>query len=96
MNLDALLDSPAVVLGIAAVAGMIFVIAVAAGVRSFFSGRNDVVDRLGRPSDDDFDRSSSRAAPPRQDLAKTLALLLKPFSFEQLRNAVGLVQIHLI
>ena len=80
MNLDALLDSPAVVLGFAAVAGMIFVIAVAAGVRSFFSGRNDVVDRLGRPSDDDVDRSSSRAAPPRHELAKTLAMLLKPFS----------------
>ena len=80
MNLDALLSSPTVVLGFAAVAGMIFVIAVAAGLRSFFSGRNDVVDRLGRPSDDDFDRSSSHAAPPRQELAKTLAMLLKPFS----------------
>ena len=84
MNLDALMNSPVLVLGVAAVAGMIFVIAIAAGLRSALKGRNDVVDRLGR-DDGAGDRSGSysgsyNAPKPHQDLSKTLAQLLKPFS----------------
>jgi tight adherence protein C len=87
MNLDALLANQPLVLGIASVAGMIFVIAVALGLRSAFSGRNDVVDRLGRVGRagtdlDAYDKSGSLSQPvePRQDLIKTVAALLKPFS----------------
>jgi tight adherence protein C len=86
MNLDAILGNQSLVLGIAAVAGMIFVIAVAAGIRSMLSGRNDVVDRLargGRGNElDAYDRSgphSGSMAPP-EDFTKKLARLLKPFS----------------
>ena len=39
MNLDALLSSQTAVLGVAAAAGMIFVIAVAAGVRSMLTAQ---------------------------------------------------------
>src|SRR5580692_5827986 len=84
--MDALLSSPTVVLGVAALAGMIFVIAIAAGARSMLSGRNDVVDRLGRGRGDD-DReltgshSGSFVAPtPKEELSKRLVQLLKPFS----------------
>jgi tight adherence protein C len=89
MNVDALLGMPGVQLGLAATAGMIFVIAVAAGVRSMLAGRHDVVDRLGRVGRgnelDPFDASGSysQSQPviqPREDLSKTLARLLKPFS----------------
>jgi tight adherence protein C len=88
MNLDTLVASPALMLGVAAVAGMIFVIAIAAGVRAALSGRNEVVDRLGRVSNSDTDalerdRSGSFSQPaitPRQDFTNRLATLLKPFS----------------
>jgi tight adherence protein C len=85
--MDALLATPGVMLVIASVAGMIFVIAVALGLRSAFSGRNEVVDRLervGRNELDTFDQSGSRPYIPERprggDFAKTLAQLLKPFS----------------
>ena len=48
MNLDAILANQSLVLGVAAVAGMAFVIFIALGIRSALSGRNEVVDRLGR------------------------------------------------
>jgi tight adherence protein C len=85
--MDALLATPGVMLGVSAVAGMIFVIAVALGLRSAFSGRNEVVDRLGRVGRnelDAYDQSGSRPyaseRPRGGDFAKTLAQLLKPFS----------------
>jgi tight adherence protein C len=87
MNLDALLGNPNLVLVLAAVAGMIFVVASAAGVRSMLSGRNDVVDRLGRVGRtgaelDAYDRSGSYSGnvAPREDFSKKIARLLKPFS----------------
>ncbi|HVZ74115.1 MAG TPA: type II secretion system F family protein [Polyangia bacterium] len=82
--IDTLLANPTIVLALAAVAGMVFVLALAAGLRQALRGRNEVVDRLGRL--DDEDRSSggfsqSRALPPAApDLTKRLASLLKPFS----------------
>jgi tight adherence protein C len=85
--MDALLATPGVMLAISAVAGMIFVIAVALGLRSAFSGRNEVVDRLGRVGRNELDandQSGSRPYVPERprggDFAKTLAQLLKPFS----------------
>jgi tight adherence protein C len=83
--MDALLATPGVMLGISAVAGMVFVIAVALGLRSAFSGRNEVVDRLervGRNELDTFDNSGTYSQPEssRGDFSKTLAQLLKPFS----------------
>jgi tight adherence protein C len=86
MNLEALLANQSLILGIAAIAGMIFVIAVALALRSALSGRNDVVDRLGRVGRaghelDALDRSAAYSPPePRQDLVRTIAALLKPFS----------------
>jgi tight adherence protein C len=91
MNLDALFANQTAVIGLAAVAGMVFVIAIVAGLRSSFSGRNDVVDRLGRVGRggelDAYDQSGSysggHALPPpkpRETFANTLATLLKPFS----------------
>jgi tight adherence protein C len=89
MNVDALLGMPAVQLGLAATAGMIFVIAVAAGVRSMLVGRHDVVDRLGRvgrgneldPADASGSYSHSEPSiQPRADFSKKLATLLKPFA----------------
>jgi tight adherence protein C len=90
MNVDALLSSQTVVLGVAAVAGMIFVIAIAAGVRSMLSGRNDVVDRLervGRGNElDPYDASGSYSQsqpslPHGEAMSKKIARLLKPFTF---------------
>jgi tight adherence protein C len=86
--MDALLGNQTLVLAVAAIAGMIFVIAVAAGVRSMLSGRNDVVDRLGRATRtgaelDAFDRSGSYSGnvpAPREEFSKKVARLLKPFS----------------
>jgi tight adherence protein C len=86
MNLEALFSSPSVMLGAAAVAGMIFVLAAFAGVRSLTKGRNEVVERLGRvgrTGDSDFDQSGSFSgphAPPEEDFSKKLARILKPFS----------------
>jgi len=85
MDLDALLANQAVVIGVAAVAGMVFVIMIVAAVRSSFSGRNEVVDRLGRVGRNDldtFEGSGSFRSSPAQggDFTKTLAALLKPFS----------------
>jgi tight adherence protein C len=89
MDLDALLGIPAVQLGLAATAGMVFVIAAAAGVRSMLAGRSDVVDRLGRvgrsgdldPLDQSGSYPGSQAMAPREDASQKLARLLKPFSF---------------
>jgi tight adherence protein C len=86
--MDALLGNQTLVLAVAAIAGMIFVIAVAAGIRSALSGRNDVVDRLGRATRtgtelDAFDRSGSYSGnvpAPREEFSVKLAKLLKPFS----------------
>jgi tight adherence protein C len=86
MNLDALFANPTLMIGVAAIAGMIFVIAIVAGLRSTFSGRNDVVDRLGRVGRgnelDTFEGTGSYSQPikPKQDFGKTLAQLLRPFS----------------
>jgi tight adherence protein C len=88
MNLDALFaNNQGLVLVIAAVAGMVCVIAAALGLRSTFSGRNEVVDRLGRVGRagkelDAFEGGSysQPATTPRQDFIKTIAALLKPFS----------------
>jgi len=83
----ALLATPGVMLGIAAVAGMIFVIAVALGLRAAFSGRNEVVERLervGRNELDTFDQSGSRSYASERsrggEFARTLAQLLRPFT----------------
>jgi tight adherence protein C len=86
--MDALLANPSVILGLAAVAGMTCVIFLAVGVRtSFFSRRDEVVDRLGR-----FGRTGNeleaaegvssilKPAPPRFDLARRVAMVLKPFA----------------
>ncbi|HVX98114.1 MAG TPA: type II secretion system F family protein [Polyangia bacterium] len=85
--LDTLLANPAIVIGTAAIAGMICVIAFVGGVRSMLSGRNEVVDRLGRVGRsqelDTFEGTGSYSQPvraPREDFAKRLATLLKPFS----------------
>jgi tight adherence protein C len=87
MNLEALLANQSLVLGIAAIAGMVCVIAIFLGLRSTFSGRNEVVDRLGRVGRhgnelDALDRSGAYSQPvtPRQDLVRTIAALLKPFA----------------
>jgi tight adherence protein C len=86
MNLDALFANPTLMIAVAAVAGMIFVIAIVAGLRSTFSGRNDVVDRLGRVGRgnelDTFEGTGSYSQPVKrkQDFGKTLAQLLRPFS----------------
>lgn len=86
-NLVASLQGPGVELALAAIAGMVFVIALAAGVRSMFSGRNDVVERLERGAQGGFDAfeasGSMPAAPvePRQQMVRTVAKLLRPFAF---------------
>jgi tight adherence protein C len=86
-NLQVLLANPSFVLGVAAAAGMVCVVAIALGLRASFSGRNEVVDRLGRVGRtgnelDTWERSGSYSQPvkPRQDFVKTLATILKPFS----------------
>jgi tight adherence protein C len=88
MSLDTLLADPNVTLGLAAAAGMTCVIFLAVGVRtSFLERRNEVVDRLGRFGRstnelDAFDGTASYLKPnkPSFDLAKRVALFLKPFS----------------
>jgi tight adherence protein C len=84
--MDALFDSPTLMLGLAAVTGMIFVIAIALALRSSLSGRNDVVDRLGRRDGtvDPNDQSGSFSGPTSVSVAEPfsakLARVLKPFS----------------
>ncbi|HVU53231.1 MAG TPA: type II secretion system F family protein [Polyangia bacterium] len=86
MNLEAIMGNPSFVLGVAAIAGMLCVLFVAVALRASFSGRNEVVDRLGRVGRtqalDTVDGSGSFREPerPKHDFAKTLAALLKPFS----------------
>jgi tight adherence protein C len=89
MNIDDLLGSQSLVLAVAAVAGMICVIALAAGARAMLKGRNEVVDRLGRVGRSGYELDAQDASgsfsqpyvpPPREELSKKLASLLKPFS----------------
>lgn len=87
MSLEALLSSPNLVLAIAAIAGMVFVLSAAAGIRAMTQGRNDVVERLGRVGRtgelDTFEQSGSFSqphAPPAETYSKKLAKFLKPFS----------------
>jgi tight adherence protein C len=86
VSVDGLLSSPTVTLALAAVAGMVFVIAIAAGLRSMLSGRNDVVERLGRGDGEGggdatgaFSQPNSFKA-PQEEFSQKLARLLKPFS----------------
>jgi tight adherence protein C len=84
--MDELLQNPTLMLGLAAVAGMIFVIGLAAGLRQMLQGRNEVVDRLGRLDAEDMSDGGSLSGrqrmlqTPREDFATKLAKLLKPFS----------------
>jgi tight adherence protein C len=84
--MDELLSSSAVMLGLAALAGMIFVLAIAGGLRSLLSGKSDVVERLGRRDDGDTTdgsgsfRDSRALTSPREEFSKKLASLLRPFS----------------
>jgi tight adherence protein C len=86
MNLEALIGNQSLVLAIASIAGMLCVLFIAVALRSTFSGRNEVVDRLGRVGRanalDTLDASGTFRAPEpaKLDFAKTLASLLKPFS----------------
>jgi len=85
MNLDALIGNQSIVLAIASIAGMLCVLFIAVALRSTFSGRNEVVDRLGRVGRgnalDTMDGSGAFRAPePKHDFAKTLASLLRPFA----------------
>jgi tight adherence protein C len=85
INFFALLHNPNVELALAAAAGMVFVIAALAAVRSMLGGRNEVVDRLerGPGTFDAFDLSGAATLPsePRQQMVATLAKLLRPFAF---------------
>lgn len=85
-----LLHNSTVELALAALAGMVFVIAAAAAVRSMLSGRNEVVERLERGKGgglDDFDVAGALAASDggrqgqRGDMTRTVARLLRPFAF---------------
>jgi tight adherence protein C len=86
MNLEALIGNQSFVLAVASIAGMLCVVFLAVALRSTFSGRNEVVDRLGRVGRtnalDTLDHSGAFTAPERQkhDFTKTLAQLLKPFA----------------
>jgi tight adherence protein C len=87
VGVDALLSTPGVQLGLAATACVVFVVAVAGGVRSMLSGRTDVVDRLGRVGRagelDPLDQSGSHSGAyivQRETAAQKLAKVLKPFS----------------
>jgi tight adherence protein C len=86
MNIQALLQAPSLELLLAALAGMVFVVAVLAGARSLLSGRNEVVERLergGKADLDAFEGAATTVAPmaPREQFAHTLARLLRPFAF---------------
>ena len=86
MDIAALLQSSGLELMLAALAGMVFVIALAAGVRSMLSGRNEVVERLERAGKMEFDAFEPSAAAqlpsaPSEQFSNTLARLLKPFAF---------------
>jgi tight adherence protein C len=87
--LTSFFGSPGVMLALAAFAGMVCVIAIAAGARALLKGRNDVVDRLERvgrggyafdPDDASGSYSQPQTMPARVDMSTTLARLLKPFS----------------
>ena len=86
-NLVVFVQSAGFELLLAALAGMVFVIAVAAGIRSMLSGRNEVVERLertGKATEFNAFEPSAIAAPaatPREQFSQTLARLLKPFAF---------------
>jgi tight adherence protein C len=86
MEISALTQGPGIELALAAVAGMVFVVAIAAGVRSLMGGRNEVVERLervGRVDVEIFEPASgghgSQETP--SDLPRVLAKLLRPFAF---------------
>ena len=90
-GLQQYLSSPTVMLALAAVAGMVCVITIMAGVRAMMKGRNEVVDRLGRVGrsgsyeDDDEEVSGSFSGrhmtpPPGEEMSRKIARLLKPFS----------------
>jgi tight adherence protein C len=83
-NLMTLFTSPTFMLGAAALAGMVFVVAAAAALRSMLSGRNEVVERLERSAqsgfDGSFDFGGQSTLPEKQDPGRTLARLLRPFA----------------
>jgi tight adherence protein C len=87
MDIAALLQGSGFELVLAAVAGMVFVIALAAGIRSMLSGRNEVVERLERTGAREFrafEASSVGALPDAsagERASQTLARLLRPFAF---------------
>jgi tight adherence protein C len=86
--MDDLLANQTLIMVMAAAAGTIFVVAAAAGVRAMLSGKDDVVDRLGRGiragrDTDALDRMGSHGVPqgaPNEEFTRKLARLLKPFS----------------
>jgi tight adherence protein C len=85
MNLEAIIGNQSLVLLVAALSGMLCVLFIAIALRASFSGRNEVVDRLGRVGRtgamDVYEGSGAFKAPPaKHDFARTLASLLKPFS----------------
>jgi tight adherence protein C len=86
MNLEGLIGNQSLVLAVAAIAGMLCVLFIAIALRSTFSGRNEVVDRLGRVGRagalETIDGSGSFTSPvsAKTDFVKVLASLLKPFS----------------
>jgi tight adherence protein C len=85
MDIAALLQGTGIELVLAALAGMVFVIALAAGIRSMLSGRNEVVERLERAGKSEFNAFEPSAVAqlpsgPR-DFSQTLARLLRPFAF---------------
>jgi tight adherence protein C len=83
-NLLAMLGNPAFMLGAAALAGMVFVVAAAAALRSMLSGRNEVVERLERGAQgrlDPFEIGSQVSMPgERREIVRTMAKLLRPFA----------------
>lgn len=86
MDFGALIHGAGFELLLAALAGMVFVIAMAAGIRSMLSGRNEVVERLERGGKGEFgafDGASVAKAPatPGEQVQQTLARLLRPFAF---------------
>jgi tight adherence protein C len=85
-SLLALVQNAGVELVLAGVAGMVFVIAALAGVRSLMGGRNEVVERLERAGKTDFQfletgLGAASLPPPPKAAGQTLARLLKPFAF---------------
>jgi tight adherence protein C len=86
MSLESFFANAGLILALAALSSMICVVAIALGLRAVLSGRNEVVDRLGRVGRstelDAFEGTGSYSRPltPRQDFVKTLAALLKPFA----------------